>query len=314
MKQFKNKFFISDKQKMIKTNCDSHSPKFTGTNRPNRLIYPFSKTFQSNIKVTHPTPSARNSFNLNEKQFSIYKLNKFPPENNNKIMPSKLSEKNKKLNKHLTISISGNSSYKNKMKRFFHKNDQLLSEKASMKKGRKAGNDYTNLVISKTETQYPLTTYYFSPVNQNTNFSIFNNKLSQNKKNGITNSVELDGQYYFSPSKRNTVGNKSESEKNIFFSNLNCSDHFFQTFNNYYEIKDNNTSFKNRLGNSYSNIKNKFKKIYFMNDTTTSFGKKSKNNDYIVERFTMTNKNSNINALIDFVVYLKIMFNKIVKK
>ena len=51
------------------------------------------------------------------------------------------------MNKHLTISISGNSSYKNKMKRFFRKSNQLLSEKASMKKGRKAGNDYTNLVI-----------------------------------------------------------------------------------------------------------------------------------------------------------------------
>jgi hypothetical protein len=93
--------------------------------------------------------------------------------------------------------------------------------------------------------------------------------------------VEFDDQHYFSPSERNTVGNKSESEKNIFFSNLNCSERFFQTFNNFYEIKDdNNTLFKNRLGNSYSNIKNKFKKIYFMNDTTTSFGKKRKNNDY----------------------------------
>ena len=316
MKQFKNKFFISDKQKKIKTNYDSHSPKnsFSKFTETNRLIYPFSKAFQSNIKVTHPTPSARNSFNLNEKQYSIYKLNKFPQENNNKIMPNKLSEKNKKLNKHLTISISGNSSDKNKMKRFFHISNQLLSENSSMKKGKKAENAYTNLVISKTETQYPLTTYYFSPINQNPYCSIFNNKLSHNKKNGINNSVEFDGQHYFSPSERNTVGNKSESEKNIFFSNLNGSERFFHTFNNYYEIKDNNTLFKNRLGNNHSHIKNKFKKIYFMNNTTTSFGKKRKNNDYIVGRFTMTNKNNNINALIDFIVYLKKMFNKIVKK
>ena len=185
MKQFKNKFFISDKQKKIKTNYDSHSPKssFSKFTETNRLIYPFSKAFQSNIKVTHPTPSARNSFNLNEKQYSIYKLNKFPQENNNKIMPNKLSEKNKKLNKHLTISISGNSSDKNKMKRFFHISNQLLSENSSMKKGKKAENAYTNLVISKTETQYPLTTYYFSPINQNPYCSIFNNKLSHNKKN-----------------------------------------------------------------------------------------------------------------------------------
>ena len=318
----KNKYTITNANKTkSKISNNSYFPRdFLNKLIDNHtVVEPLSKNFKTNIEIPSPTPSARNSFNSNKIKFSKQKSNKYNTKDIiNLSIKNKLSKQNNIINKNLKISIKNKYSDKNKRKRLLQMNNKVLTENLKIKNCKKKEKNCTNLLISNTETQYPISTYYFSPINYTTSFSVFNNiipNFKKNEYNDMNKSHEFNISNYFLPLERNTVGYRSESENNIFiskfpeFNNIN----YFKTSNNYYNNNNKqkllNSLFKNRLSCNYNTFNDDLKNEYYINNTITN--SKIKKNKYTSGRFSMKEKNRKLHNLIDFIIYLKRLFIKI---
>ena len=241
---------------------------FSSTNSSNNLVEnKILKNFKSNINISKPLTSMRNIYYSTKISFSNDKQNDFPSNYFSKtITSSKLFKKDKHINKKLTINTNTNYNIidNNQMKKIFQINNKIFKENLKIKDKIEENKDYTNLLISKSETHYPMTTYYFSPSKNSFNLAVFINLLSNNKKNDnnyVNNSYEYNAQNnFFSPSSRKIIKNKSESENNIFFPKSNrCNK--AKSLSNSNRISKNNI-FNQDNSNDYYNVsttKNKYK-------------------------------------------------------
>ena len=203
------------------------SPRNTLNNiTDNKII----KNLKANIDISKPLTSIRSTCYSTQRNFSDtnHKLNDFPSKYfSNTITSKKQFKKNKNLNKRLTVNTNANYSDNIKIKKIFEINNKIFVDNLKIK-DKKENKDYTNLLISKTETQYPITTYYLSPVKNYSGFSIYNNLFTNKKEsncNYINNSYEFNIKNnfnnIFTPKGIKITKNKSESKNNVFFSKSN---------------------------------------------------------------------------------------------
>ena len=203
------------------------SPRNTLTNiTDNKII----KNLKTNIDISKPLTSIRSTCYSTQRNFSNtnHKLNDFPSNYfSNTITSNKKFKKNKNLNKRLTTNTNDNYIDNTKIKKIFQINNKIFVDKLKIKDN-KENSVYTNLLISKTETQYPITTYYLSPVKNYSGFSIYNNLFTSKKQNNcnyINNSYEYNIKNnfnnIFNPNEIKITKNKSDSKDNVFFSKSN---------------------------------------------------------------------------------------------
>lgn len=146
-----------------------------------RVNNPIYQNFILNTDISKPFISTRNSFYSLKSKYSNQKLNDFPQNYyNNQIIPNKLSKSKKNLYK-LTDNTNYNYIDNGQTKNIFKINNKIFIENLKFKSVKKDNKDYTNLLISKTETHYPLSTFYRSP-KYDSNYSAFNNLFSSFKK------------------------------------------------------------------------------------------------------------------------------------
>ena len=268
-------------KRVLKTNVDKHAYNRQQYLSPReaiekliehkRNIYPINSNYQSNIDISNHLTSTTNSFYKNKNHYLNPKKNKFQTNNINSIMSSNKLNKNKKKSSK-NVSINTDLNYKNigKTNKIFQINNNALLDSMKLKnKNNKKEKEYTNLLIEKTETQYPISTYYFSPSNNISKLSSINGFLSNSQKNfnpnkkspihnrkfDMFNSPDFNAQNnFFSPiAKRRTIGyNRCESENVIFSKTSGFKDFKFLKINN---INYNN----NNRENSPSTFNNTFK-------------------------------------------------------
>ena len=258
------------------------SPRNTLTNiTDNKII----KNLKTNIDISKPLTSIRSTCYSTQRNFSYtnHKLNDFPSNYfSNTITSNKKFKKNKNLNKRLTTNTNDNYIDNTKIKKIFQINNKIFVDKLKIKDN-KENSGYTNLLISKTETQYPITAYYLSPVKNYSGFLIYNNLFSNKKEsncNYINNSYEFNIKNnfnnIFTPKGIKITRNKSESKNNVFFSKSNGFNNckFLYSFNEskYNTLNKELTSEyfnhfirkKSYIYRRYSNIKRKAKKKNFL--------------------------------------------------
>jgi hypothetical protein len=200
MKPTKTNFVLYNinPKRVLKTNVDKYaynrqqylSPRETIDKlvEHKRNIYPINSNYQSNIDNTdisnHLTSTTSNFYN-NKNQYLNRKKNKFQTNNINSIMSSnKLNKNKKKSSKKVTINTDLNYKNISKTNKILQINNNALLDSMKLKnKNNKKEKEYTNLLIEKTETQYPLSTYYFSPSNNISKLSSINGFLSNSQKN-----------------------------------------------------------------------------------------------------------------------------------
>ena len=269
-------------KRVLKTNVDKYaynrqqylSPRETIEKlvEHKRNIYPINSNYQTNIDISNHLTSTSNNFYKIKNQYLNQKKNKFQTNNINSIMASnKLNKNKKKSSKKVTINTDINYKNISKTNKILQINNNALLDSLKMKnKNNKKEKEYTNLLIEKTETQYPLSTYYFSPSNNISKLSSINGFLSNSQKNfnpnkkspihnkklDMLNSPDFTTQNnFFSPiAKRRTIGyNRCESE-NVIFSKTSG----FKDFN---FLKVNNINYNNNINrqNSPSTFNNTFK-------------------------------------------------------
>lgn len=223
-----------------------------------RVNNPIYQNFILNTDISKPFISTRNSFYSLKSKYSNQKLNDFPQNYyNNQIIPNKLSKSKKNLYK-LTDNTNYNYIDNGQTKNIFKINNKIFIENLKFKSVKKDNKDYTNLLISKTETHYPLSTFYRSP-KYDSNYSAFNNLFSSFKKSHSNSHYKNNSQeikkkdVILFPGGRRTFGNRSISENKIFFGKSN-------NFNslNYSSINRSNSN----NSNYYRDLKNEFLSIY----------------------------------------------------
>ena len=157
----------------------------------NKIISPDYK----NLYISTPLTTTRNNYYKSNRIIPSHILNDNPLNNiTNSLILNKLS-KNRNYNNNLRIKTFNN----NKTSYIFKMNNRYFSENLKINNNTKVDKNYTNLLITKMETQLPLTTYYFSPTKRSSNFSSSNLFLNYYKE------------------RNDEVGHRSESENNIFF-------------------------------------------------------------------------------------------------
>ena len=281
-------------KRVLKTNVDKYaynrqqylSPKEANEKlvEHKRNIYPINSNYQTNIEISNFLTSTTNNFYKNKNQYLNPKKNKFQTNSINCIMASnKLNKNKKKSNKKVTINTDINYKNFSKTNKILQINNNALLDSIKLKnKNNKKEKEYTNLLIEKTETQYPLSTYYFSPSNNISKLSSINGFFSNSQKNfnakkkspihnkkfEMLNSPDFNTQNnFFSPiAKRRTIGyNRCESE-NVIFSKTSG----FKDFN---FLKVNNINYNNNINrqNSPSTFNNTFKIDYNRNLNSINF-------------------------------------------
>ena len=261
-----------------------YSPKDIKNRRyPNKLIeYQNQRNYQKDIFMSTPLTSTATNFYRNKLSYPALNDNKYLSKNTANMSGSyKFSRNinNIKANSPSYRHYTNTDYIKSKTKNFFDINNNSLLESLKFKK-LKTDNDYTNLLIDKTETQYPMSTYFVSPSSNTTyNFSSFNKLTSNNYINDYPlNQSYFDNKRYdlntsqewnsktqynsFLPKKKKIYGrnNRSESENNIILSQSNEFSHL-SYLNNYHNHKNDNI--KSLNSNSFCNrYEIKFKSHY----------------------------------------------------
>ena len=279
-----------------------YSPKDIKNRRyPNKLIeYQNQRNYQTDIFMSTPLTSTATNFYRNKLSYPVQNDSKYLSKNSTNMNGSF------KFSRNINNIKSNNPSYhhytntdyiKSKTRNFFDINNNSLLESLTFKKI-KTENDYTNLLIDKTETQYPMSTYFISPSSNATyNFSSFNKLTSINNINDfplnqsyignkgydLNNSQEWNSktQYNsFFPKRKKINGrnNRSESENNVIFSKSNEFSHLSHLNNNHNHKNDNAKSLNS---NSFCNrYEIKFKSHYNYNSTNVNNRSELNNSNY----------------------------------
>ena len=185
-----------------------------------RIISPDYQYFQSNIDFFSPLTSSRNALYSNTRVMPSQIYNDYSLNNITKtLILNRISKKNKHYNSHLRIYTNDI----NKTDNIYKVKNRYLADNINLNNNIKQKN-CTNLLITKIETNYPLSTYYLSP-NHSHNHST-SNIFSYNKKydyNNKRDTKELNNSqnYFFSPLGNKTIVYRCESEKNLFLSSPN---------------------------------------------------------------------------------------------
>jgi hypothetical protein len=232
-------------KRVLKTNVDKYTYKRQEYLSPRdamekimnhkRNIYPINNNYLSNVDISNHLTSTTTNFYKAKNQYLNQKKNKFQTNNINCIMASnKLNKNKKKSSKKVTINTDNNYKNISKTNKILQINSNTLLDSLKIKnKINKKDKECTNLLIEKTETQYPLSTYYFSPSNSISKLSTINGFFSNSQKNFVPNkkspfhNKKID--IFNSPdynihnnlispiAKRRTIGyNRCESENVIF--------------------------------------------------------------------------------------------------
>ena len=279
-----------------------YSPKDIKNRRyPNKLIeYQNQRNYQKDIFMSTPLTSTATNFYRNKLSYPALNDNKYLSKNTSNMSGSfKFSRNIKNINtNNPSYHHYTNTDYiKSKTKNFFDINNNSLIESLTFKKIN-IDNDYTDLLINKTETQYPMSTYFISPSSNATyNFSSFNKLTSTNnindfqlnqtyignKRYDLNNSQEWNSktQYNsFLPKKEKIYGrnNRSESKNNIILSKSNEFSNLSH-LNNYHNHKNDNA--KSLNSNSfYNRYEIKFKSHYNYNSTNANNRSELNNSTY----------------------------------
>lgn len=345
MKPTKNNyvFYNINPKRVLKTNVDKYaynrqhylSPRETLDKLVDnkRNIYPINNNYQSNIDISNHLTSTTNNFYKNKNQYLNQKKNKLQTNNINSIMASNKLNKNKKKSSK-KVGINTDYNYKNisKTNKILQINNNALLESLKLKnKNNKKEKEYTNLLIEKTETQYPLSTYYFSPSNNisklSSNNGFFSNSQKNfnaskkspihNKKFDILNSPDFNTQNnFFSPiAKRRTIGyNRCESENVIFSKTSGFKDFNFVKVNNI-----NYNSNNNNRQNSPSSFNNTFKIDFNRNFNSINYNfrneyynlyKNANNYNFSKYQFGLIDQKAKDEIVSEFVNKIQTLINK----
>ena len=263
MSEINNTYQFPSKKNLSTTFLKTHYKSFTYNNLNNfssrdlstsikdskRIISPDYQYFQTNIDIFSPLTTSRNTLYSTNRVIPSRINNDYPLNNITKsLILNRLSKKNKNHNSHLRLYTNDN----NKTDNIYKINNRYLVENLQLNNNIKDKN-YTNLLITKVETNYPLSTYYLSP-KQSHNCST-SNLFSYNKiydYNYKRNSPDLNNSqnFCFSPLGNKTIAYRCESEKNIFCSRPN-------NYNNY------NLSNTYRTNTKYDMNTNELKNKHF---------------------------------------------------
>ena len=274
MKKIKNHIYTNTQinsqiLKSLSNNYEQNRKKYFSPQEPNnkftqnkKIFYPINQNSLENIDNSSPFNSTTNNFYKIKNRYSNHKKNRLSEINiNNNITIDKLAKRRKNYNSNQNITIPNNTNFlkTSKTQRYItvsNINNYSLSGHNNKKESQNQ-KDCTNLLIEKTETQYPLTTYYFLPANNNF-LSPFNKELSpsgkniksvRNKKIDISISQEFNSQNnYFSPIPKSIC--RSETESNI----KSCKQRGIRHFNsmkNYMKNINNGTISPNTYYNTY---------------------------------------------------------------
>jgi len=308
---------------------------------PNKLIeYQNQKIFETEIFMSTPLTSTETNFYRNKINYPELNDYNYLPKNTDNMNGSfkfsrninnNINEKNRSYH-HYT-----NTEYlENKTKKFFdiYNNSLLESLKFTKIKGE---NDCTNLLIDKTETQYPMSTYYIPSYSQTiSNVPSFNKLTSTNYRNDISlnksyinnkrydlnTSIEWNSNIAFNssfPMRENNCrrNNRNDSENNI----LSKSNEFshLSHLSTYHNHKNDNTKSLNS-NSHYNRFEIKFKSHYSYNSKignnksqlNKSFKKDNHDNfKYDFGWFFKEENNSrNIQNVAVFINYIKKILNK----
>ena len=279
-----------------------YSPKDIKNRRyPNKLIeYQNQRNYQKDIFMSTPLTSTATNFYRNKLSYPRQNDNKYLSKNTTNMSGSY------KFSRNINNINANNPSYhhytntdyiKSKTKNFFDINNNSILESLKFKKIQ-TDNDYTNLLIDKTEIQYPMSTYFVSPSSNTTyNFSSFNKLTSNNyindcplnqsyigyKRYDLNTSQEWNSktQYNsFLPKEKKIYGrnNRSESENNAILSQSNEFS-YLSYLNNYHNHKNDNI--KSLNSNSFCNrYEIKFKSHYKYNSTNANYRSELNNSSY----------------------------------
>ena len=317
-----------------------YSPKDIKKRRyPNKLIeYQNQRKFQTDIYKSTPLTSTATNFYRNKLSYPTQNENKYLSKNTTNMSGSfNFSRNNNKNNaNNPSYHHYTNTDYlKSKIKSFFDINNNSLLESLNLKKI-KTENDYTNLLIDKTETQYPMSTYFISPSSDITyNLSSFNKLISTNNINDfplnqsyidnkgydLNNSQEWNykTQYNSFLSKDKKIygkNNRSESKNNIKRSTSNEFPHLSHLNNDHNHKNDNIKS------NSFCNrYEIKFKSHYNYNSKNANNRSELNNSTYKKDNlnnfkydfgwfFKKENNYKNIHNVVVFINYIKKILDK----
>ena len=169
----------SDKKKK---NFFSPKESIINLNRNKKFIHQSSTSFHTNNETSTPLTNTTSNFHKIKESYSNRKQKKLPSINvDNMYTFDRLNKKRKNLKKDkdtkATISPYINYLNSSSNKKIQINSNPVLDNLGLKSKVKGKEINYANLLIEKTETQFPLSTYFLSPTYENNNSISGFNKL-----------------------------------------------------------------------------------------------------------------------------------------